>query len=70
MKRLLKLAVVTATATSYAHASSGGGNDGESFLLIFFLAFGGIIIACQLFPGLALFSSMLKSLFVPSPKTE
>ena len=61
----LKTAILTAimlTATP-ALASSDMETGGTSLLVLLFLGFGALIIACQLVPSLMLFCSMLKGLF-------
>jgi hypothetical protein len=44
-------------------ASSDMETGGTSLLVLLFLGFGALIIACQLVPSLMLFCSMLKGLF-------
>ena len=61
----LKTAILTAimlTATPVL-ASSDMETGGTSLLVLLFLGFGALIIACQLVPSLMLFCSMLKGLF-------
>jgi len=52
------------TAFAAENAQSGG----MSWVLIFFLAFFGLIVVMQVVPGLILFFSMLKGLFSGSSK--
>ncbi len=61
----LKTTILTAimlTATPVL-ASSDMETGGTSLLVLLFLGFGALIIACQLVPSLMLFCSMLKGLF-------
>jgi hypothetical protein len=63
----MKLGTAMLTAimliTRPALASSNMEAAGSSVLVILFLGFGAIIIACQLVPSLMLFCSMLKGFF-------
>jgi len=61
----LKTAILTAITltTTPALASSDMETAGTSLLVLLFLGFGALIIACQLVPSLMLFCSMLKGLF-------
>ncbi|WP_298433716.1 hypothetical protein [Geobacter sp.] len=56
------LTLILATTTS-ALAASGAETEGNGFLVTLFLAFGALIIAFQLVPGVLLFASMIKGLF-------
>jgi hypothetical protein len=56
------LTAIMLTATP-ALASSDAGTAGTSVLVLLFLGFGALIVACQLVPSLMLFCSMLKGLF-------
>jgi hypothetical protein len=61
----LTTAILTAIilTTTPALASSDMETAGTSLLVLLFLGFGALIIACQLVPSLMLFCSMLKGLF-------
>jgi hypothetical protein len=60
-----KTAILTAIMlmTIPALASSDMETAGTSVLVLLFLGFGALIVACQLVPSLILFCSMLKGLF-------
>jgi hypothetical protein len=60
-----KTAMLTATmlTTTSALASSDMETAGTSVLVLLFLGFGALIVACQLVPSLMLFCLMLKGLF-------
>jgi hypothetical protein len=60
-----KTAMLTAImlSTTPALASSDMETAGTSVLVLLFLGFGALIVACQLVPSLMLFCSMLKGLF-------
>ncbi len=60
-----KTAILTAMmlTTTPALASSDMETGGISLLVLLFLGFGALIVACQLVPSLMLFCSMLKGLF-------
>jgi hypothetical protein len=60
MTAILTAILVDATA---ALASSGQETVGSSPLVLLFLGFGALIVACQLIPSVMLFCSMLKGLF-------
>jgi hypothetical protein len=61
----LKTAMLTAIVltTKPALASSHMETAGSSLLVVLFLGFGALIIACQLVPSLMLFCSMLRGVF-------
>ena len=61
----LKLAILTAITLTTTTALASGETEatGTSLLVLLFLGFSALIIACQLFPSLLLFCSMLKGLF-------
>lgn len=50
-------------ASGTALAASGAESEANGFLVTLFLAFGALVIAFQLAPGLILFGSMIKGLF-------
>ena len=61
----LKAAILTAITLTTTPALASGDMEtaGTSLLVLLFLGFGALIIACQLVPSLMLFCSMLKGLF-------
>lgn len=60
------LAIMVPAAPAFA---SEGRDSGEfSLFFVTFLAFGALIMLCQLTPGVALFSTMIKELFSRTPK--
>ncbi len=63
MKTLMRIIVLLGATTSQAIAGEGPETNGASLLVILFLGFGALIVACQLIPSLVLFCSMLKGLF-------
>ena len=63
MKRtLITIGTLIAAATP-ALASGGPETAGTSLFVTLFLAFGFLIILCQLVPGVVLFCSIVKTLF-------
>lgn len=74
MKIMMKVLTLVAVWTTPALASKNAETMGGGLLVLLFLGFGAIIIVFQLIPGLLLFVSMLKGLFVgaenhPLPKS-
>ncbi|WP_298267653.1 hypothetical protein [Geobacter sp.] len=63
MKTATKTLALILAATTSALAASGAETEGNGFLVTLFLAFGALIIAFQLVPGVLLFASMIKGLF-------
>lgn len=63
MKFKTAILVAVMLATTPALASSEMETAGTSLLVLLFLGFGALIVACQLVPSLMLFCSMLKGLF-------
>ena len=63
MKTTLRTLTLILAATTSALAASGAETEGNGFLVTLFLAFGALIIAFQLVPGVLLFASMIKGLF-------
>ncbi|MBE0558569.1 MAG: hypothetical protein IH628_15190 [Proteobacteria bacterium] len=61
----IKTAILTAIMLTTAPALASGDTEtaGTSLLVLLFLGFGALIVACQLVPSLMLFCSMLKGLF-------
>ncbi|RNC72735.1 MAG: hypothetical protein ED859_01880 [Desulfuromonadales bacterium] len=56
------LAILASSTTVLAAGSAE--SEGNGFLVTLFLAFGALIIVFQLVPGLLLFGSMVKGLFI------
>ncbi|TRZ53732.1 hypothetical protein D4S03_01345 [bacterium] len=74
MKILMKILAVIAVWATPALASKDAETMGGSLLVLLFLGFGALIVVFQMIPGLLLFVSMLKGLFVsaenkPLPKS-
>jgi hypothetical protein len=61
----LRTAILTAIMLTTTPVLASGDMEiaGTSLLVLLFLGFGALIIACQLVPSLMLFCSMLKGLF-------
>ena len=59
------ITIVTAIMVAATPVLASGGEEtmGTSLLVILFLGFGVLIVACQLIPGVMLICSMLKGLF-------
>lgn len=55
-------------SVSTAFAANGVEKGENSLLLFLFLGFGALIIVFQAIPGILLFFSMLKGLFMSAPK--
>lgn len=64
MKRTMTILGVLMVSTTPVLASGGPEAEGIGILLPLFLGFGALIVACQLIPGLVLFFSILRALFV------
>jgi hypothetical protein len=61
----VKAAILTMVMFSAvpAYAAGDAGPAGTSLLVLLFLGFGALIIACQLLPSVMLFCAMIKGLF-------
>lgn len=68
MKTTVKLVTATIIGASSAYAASGAQSDENGLLVNLFLAFGAVIVAFQLIPGVMLFGAMLKGLFTREEK--
>ena len=68
MRTLTATLLVTFGWASPVLAASGTVMKGMSILIILFLGFVALVIVFQLVPGLVLFISMLKGLFVTAKK--
>lgn len=70
MKTTARALFALLAASGTALAASGAETDSNGFLVTFFLAFGALVIAFQLVPGLLLFGSMIRGLFTrPADKS-
>jgi len=70
MKRIVHSvipALMGSAGTAFA-ATESGQTGGMSWLMIFFLAFFGLIVAMQVIPGVILFVSMIRGIFSPASK--
>lgn len=63
MKTATKTMTLILATAAPALAASGAESEGNGFLVTLFLAFGALILVCQLIPGVLLFASMLKGIF-------
>lgn len=63
MKTTAAALIAVLAASGTALAASGAEAEANGFLVTLFLAFGGLVIAFQLVPGLILFGSMIRGLF-------
>jgi len=64
MKRIMAT-IITAILVGATPVLASGGEEtmGTGLLVILFLAFGALIVVCQLIPSLLLFFSMIRGLF-------
>jgi hypothetical protein len=69
MKLITAILTAILVNTTSALASSGQETVGSSLLVLLFLGFGALIVACQLIPSIVLFCSMLKGLFDSAAKS-
>jgi hypothetical protein len=63
MKTTINTLTALIAAATPALAASGAESEGNGFLVTLFLAFGALVIALQLIPGLLLFGSMIRGIF-------
>jgi hypothetical protein len=63
MKTTARALIALLAASGTALAASGAEAEANGFLVTLFLAFGALVIAFQLVPGLILFGSMIRGLF-------
>ena len=63
MKTSVRALFALLAASGTALAASGAESEANGFLTTLFLAFGALIVAFQLVPGLILFGSMIMGLF-------
>jgi len=63
MKTTIRSLFALLAASGTALAASGAESDSNGFMVTLFLAFGALVIAFQLVPGLLLFGSMIRGLF-------
>jgi hypothetical protein len=68
MKALLTTLAITLASVTPALAANANAAKGSSILLLLFLGFGALIVVFQFIPGLVLFATMLKGLFMAAPK--
>jgi len=68
MKTTVRSIIIALAALSPAFAGSDPVAEGNSLLITLFLAFGALIIAFQLVPGMILLYSMLKGIFSAADK--
>ena len=68
MGTLMRTVILILASVTTALAADGSVVKGSSILLILFLGFAALIIVFQFIPGLALFATLLKSLFTRAPK--
>ena len=68
MKTTVQSIIIALAALSPAYAGSDPVAEGNSLLITLFLAFGALIIAFQLVPGLILLYSMLKGMLTSAEK--
>lgn len=68
MKTFMIIVAAIAAIATPVSASGGPEPMGTSLLVIFFLAFGALIVVFQTIPGLVLFFSMMKGLFTMRAK--
>jgi len=69
MKLIITVITAIMVKATPALASSGQETMGTSLLVLLFLGFGVLIVACQLIPSLILFCSMLKGIFGSAVKS-
>lgn len=63
MKRTMTTIGILIAAVTPAWASGGPETAGTGLLVSLFIAFGVLIVLCQLVPGAVLFASLIKTLF-------
>lgn len=62
MKTTVRALIALLASSGTALAASGAEAEANGFLVTLFLAFGALVIAFQLVPGLILFGSMIRGL--------
>jgi hypothetical protein len=68
MKHLMTTLGALTVWTAPAIAAGGTETEGTSLITILFLGFGALIVIGQLIPGLVMFCSMVKGLFVEAAR--
>jgi hypothetical protein len=68
MKTLTRTLIASLAWAMPALAAGQVHEEGGSFMIVLFLGFGALILAFQLFPGLALFAVMLKEMVTGAHK--
>ncbi|MCG6537219.1 MAG: hypothetical protein L7F78_21540 [Syntrophales bacterium LBB04] len=63
MKRTMTTLGALMTMATPAMAAGGTETEGTSLFIILLLAFGALIVACQLIPGFFMLSAMIKGIF-------
>ena len=67
MRTITAAILSTGFTVTQAFAAGAGANESMSLFVMFFIAFGVLILLFQVIPGLMLFSCMLKGLFTSVP---
>ena len=68
MKTTMRALAAILAASTTVMAASGAESEGNGFLVTLFLAFGALVVAFQLVPGLLLFGSMIRGLLTRSDR--
>ena len=68
MRTVIRTFIALVTSAMPALAAGQLREEGGSIMIVLFFGFGAIILVSQLFPGLALFTVMLKEIFTGSRK--
>ncbi len=68
MRTVIRTLIALVASTMPALAAGQLKEDGGSVMIVLFFGFGALILVSQLFPGLALFTVMLKEIFTGSRK--
>ncbi len=66
MKTFIRTLIASLAWAMPALAAGQVKEDGSSFMVVLFLGFGALIVVFQLFPGVALFTVMLKEIITGS----
>ena len=68
MRTVIRTLIALVASTMPALAAGQLREEGGSIMLVLFFGFGALILVSQLFPGLSLFTIMLKEIFTGSRK--
>jgi len=68
MRTVIRTLFALVASTMPALAAGQLKEEGGSIMIVLFFGFGALILVSQLFPGLALFTVMLKEIFTGSRK--